>query len=102
MVYTKQGCERFCFLTHITCQQLVYGESNIALVYLQNQGYRKTSIKVITILTVEGMDRWQNDAMVLKVPDRNTSGITSTHILLTKMSHIDKPDISGRRGILLC
>lgn len=30
-----------------------------------------------------------------------TASITSAHVLLTKASHIDKPEVSGREGIIL-
>lgn len=39
----------------------------------------------------EGKERWQNQAMVLKTPDRKTEGIMSTYTSCTKTSHIDKP-----------
>ena len=84
-------------LLHIT---LAYGKSNVALPYLQNEGGRRNSTKVITIFIAEGKEMWQNHAMVLKAPDRETEGIISTYVLFTKASHIDRPDINGRGGII--
>lgn len=63
------------FLIHITS---VYGKSNVALLWPQQQSGRRTSIKVIAIFTAKGKERWQSHAMVLKAPDRKTEGIFST------------------------